>query len=187
MSRLTYGFIVTILQIEKNLLDNLQPKWEEMRDSRIAYNLTLKTNYDDARKEYRSLTNEVAKKEQYKKIFGFFNKETKKQEGGIIHSWSKKEYTLIHERKATDEEIRAFFTKEYAKSLKSTVDSITKQIAKYNPIAIEEGCSEHDFNFVLTMEDNTKKSYTINTILASGDVQVLHYRVLKKLHKSIVN
>jgi hypothetical protein len=41
--------------------------------------------------------------------------------------------------------------------------------------------SEYDFNFVI----NEEKSFTINTIIAGGEIQCLHYRTLAKLHNKV--
>ena len=73
----------------------------------------------------------------------------------------------------------------YEQLLIQTSESLTNKIEGYKPTNIGLGSSEHDMNFILSFENNKDRSFTIDTIIAGGDIQTVHRRTLTTLHKGI--
>lgn len=183
---------MTKLQAKALIKENLTPKFENARNSAIHFCIRDRDTIMNSRAKLKELdSNSSEYKELYTFLHGYFDKETKKQVKGFILNLNKTNFKLIMDRvysskpTITDKEIQSFYKKEYNLILKNVVDGIYEDIKKVKPTNIELGLSEHDINLILTIAKE-KRSYTINTIVAGGEIQCLHNRVLKKLHNKIV-
>lgn len=178
---------------------DLRPKYERSRDSIINSALN-KLNIVN---EYKILKDELLKKYgtessgrlvvryENSKIYQeellsltkeYLGELTKKgRNGGKVGQLEGEFYTIIMDKKFNDDQIINFYTNKYEKILNDLEDGIVMKIEKLNPTSLRVKESEYDFNFVI----NEEKSFTINTILAGGEIQCLHCRTLVKLHSKI--
>ncbi len=192
-------------EIRKDLEKDLRPKYEKSRDSNIDYTIsllgeleTLKNKFDEANKRIRESKSQFemlseAEQEElnnlrvavYGEYVGYSRLNPKYNNGydnGFKQKLSKEHQVLLFDRRAKEKEIKDFYTKKFEKIINDTLDYLVSEIEKLNPLSIKRGFSEHDFNFII----NKKRSFTIDTIIAGGAIQCIHYRTLKKLHKGIV-
>lgn len=173
----------------RNILEkDLRPKYEKSRDSVIVFVETKAKEYLKLLSKASGDIENIEGRKIYDFIFESYNKETKKIEKGKFFDGLSKEHIKLIEDSRYGEDFKKIAPKitiKYEKNLNNLLDGLVNEIKKYNPKNLELGLSEHDFNFILEL-DNCKRSFTINTIIASGEIQCIHYRTLKKLHKGVV-
>ncbi len=190
MSNLKHLKTLTKPQAKKFIREDLTPRYEIARDSAIKY-VSMKAV------EYRALRLELNDTEQsskgvenprwrelYSELFEIYNKETKRMESGLFYRDIPKKYQGLVG--SSDKTITKLLTEDYKKMITNVVEAVYSDIKEFNPKSIEAGRSEHDINFTLGSKDGKKQSYTINTIVAGGFIQVIHNRTLRKLHNGIV-
>ena len=182
-----------LLEAKKTIKEILAPQYKRACKSAIEFCIRERDIIVKKREYLKTINSEGDEfKKIYRFLYGHYDKQTKKQVKGFIDNLPKKNFKLImdsiHTNKPmiTDKQVKSFYTKEYKQMLKIAVEGLYNEIKGYKPTSIELGNSDHDINFILSIK-GTKKSFTINTIVAGGDIQCLHTRVLKKLHKSIVS
>jgi len=197
------------LKIRKALEDDLRPKYEESRDSNIDFTLSLLKELQDKKfqldetikrikkdkREFESNSKEEENEIQelrvsiYGEFIGYSNPYNPKYnngyDNGFKQSLSKEHQTLLFDKRAKEKDIKEYYTKKFEKTINDTLDYLLTEIEKLNPISIKLGYSEYDFNFILDI-NNKQRSFTINTIIAGGNIQCIHYRTLKRLHKGVV-
>jgi len=186
------GTTLKKLEAKRIIFASLEPKYQRACKSAIEFCIKNRDLIYDKRKRLTELDRDSEEfKEIYKFLYGHFDKQSKKQVKGFIAKLNSDDYDLITKnmfsgkKMVTDAFIESSYNKIYKEKLKCIVEDIYKEIKEYKPSSIEVGSSEHDFNFILTIKKE-KKSFTINTVLAGGDIQCLHLRVLRRLHNSIV-
>jgi len=168
---------MTKTEIIKILKDDLTPKFKIVRDNKINYLLKKSQKYRELKIELKNTSQKIENfkenpkwRELYNKLYGYYDRKINKQiQGSFFNGLNQKHQKMILK---SNEEIKEYYEKEYTKSLNNLLNNIYEEIKKYNQKNIEIGNSEH--------------SYTINTIIASGNVQIIHNRTLRKLHKGIV-
>ena len=181
---------------KKIIMNILTPKYELARDSAIEWcikdrDIIINTREILAELRCKDKSNSIEYQELYSYLYGYYDKLNRKQVKGFISNLNKNNFKLIMDRvyskkkMITDREIVSFYKKEYNRILKDVTNSIYDEIKSLDPKNIELGLSKHDINFILTFADR-KRSYTINTIVAGGEIQCIHNRVLKNLHKGVV-
>jgi hypothetical protein len=189
---------VTLLQIKKIIKNSISPKYEMARDNVISFNETLANEYREVKREskkrikvpfgsdgYEMFVNEA--RNTNRRLYGNYDKKTKDGEKGLYDRLQDaKIYTLVYSKNYTNAQLKRHTINRFKEVIKETVESISNEIKKLDTKDIREGISEHDINFIITNKDLKEQSYTINTIVSGGDIQVMHYRTLKKLHKGIV-
>jgi len=179
------------LEIRTIIKNDLTPRYEIARDSVVAYVTKEAHKLQALRKEFSSLSQmENGKeckrwRELYIGFYGYYDKEAKKQVDGTFYNGIAKKYRGVI-ASYTDKAIIKHYTKEYKDLLKDLVEAIYTDIKGLKAKDIKIGQSEHDINFTLTFKDDKKRSYTINTIVAGGFIQVIHNRTLKTLHKGVI-
>ena len=181
-------------EIKKIILESIKPKYEMVRDSHIFFNNLLVQEYRDVLK-----TQKNRKRVAYGAVgYDAFVEECRACNRALYGNPKEKElglydrlqkaglYKLVYTQKATDTQIKAHTIKLFKEIIKNTVDSIATQIKALKPKDVREGSSHHDINFIITEKTDIERSFTINTIIAEGDIQIKHYRTLRKLHKGVV-
>lgn len=184
----------------KRILDlDLRPKYEKSRDSiiEIALNkLSIVNEFyilkQKLLEKYGTDLNgrlivEYSNSKKYNEeliplIKEYLGESTKKGKiGGKVNDLEGEFYTIIMDKKFNKDEIIQYYTNKYEKNLNELEDSIVARIENQKPTSLRMKDSEYDFNFVI----NEEKSFTINTIIAGGEIQCLHYRTLAKLHNKV--
>ena len=173
----------------RNILEqDLRPKYEQSRDTVIFFVETKAKEYLELLSKASGDIKNIEGRKIYDFIFDSYNEEIRRKEKGAFFDGLSKEHIKLIEDSRYGEDFKKIapkITNKYEKALNSLLDDLVNEIKKHNPKNLELGFSEHDFNFILEL-DNCKRSFTINTIIASGDVQCVHYRTLRKLHKGVV-
>jgi len=173
--------------MEAKISEILKPYFDKARDRQVTYMKKELLAYKDLIVKLRAEPDEEAKKPIYRSIFGYYDTELKKTVGAIAQKFKGKDSRIFDSAKnGTELDEEALFKEYdslYTKKLDDTVKSIWKSVEEYSPSNIElaEGIT-HDLGFHLTLPDGVR-TYTINTIIAGGDVQSVHLRTLTKLHK----
>lgn len=190
---------MTQVQAKKIIEDDLTPRYERARDSRIDYTIKLANQYHETKAALQALfknpKNKFGMSEQDKPVVKALslkmngkltNAEKGIREGGLVHKMTSEEYKIIVDKELTDKQIKALFTVEFKEILKTLIEAICEDIKKFNPKEIETRHSEHDINFTLTNKEGKHQSYTINTIVDEEDIQAINNRTLRKLHNKII-
>lgn len=193
---------MTKTEMKRIIKEDITPRYEASRDSVISFVTAKAEEYRALKEEMRNTDQSIRVpmkfndgeeymgkeenprwRELYTSLYGYYDKEAKKQRQGTIYDGVAKQYQeMMH---TTDKEIVKHYTAKYKAIIKELIEAICEEIKQHSPKSIEAGRSEHDINFLLTMKDGSKRSYTINTIIAGGYVQVIHNRTLRKLHKGV--
>lgn len=177
-------------EAKRIIKDDLTPRYERARDSVIEYVTGKAVEYRALRMKMNDLERIADGREgkewrkTYIALYGFYNKIEKRQEIGTFYSDIPKKYAGI--LASTDAKIKAHYTKEYKDLISNVTEAVYNDIKAFKPVAIEVGISNHDMHFILTSKGGKEQSYTINTIVAGGYIQVIHNRTLRKLHKGVV-
>lgn len=190
---------MTKVEAKKIIEDDLTPRYERARDSRIDYIIKLANEYHETKAALQALfknpKNKFGMSEQDKPVVKALSLKMNGKlidpgkgirGGGLVHKMTSEEYKIIVDQELTNKQIKAFFTAECKEILKTLVEAICEDIEKFNPKDIESGQSEHDINFTLTTKEDKRQSYTVNTTLAEEHSQVIENRTLRKLHHKII-
>lgn len=177
-------------QIIKLLNENLTPKYDLARDHAIFFLIGKANEYTAYKNTLDTEDQTINYKENpiwrsaYIGLYGYYDKKTKKQIQGTIYNGVPNNYQrFLH---ISEDLIIKELKRMYRMILIKLCESIYQDIKKLKCKDIVLGYSEHDINFILTL-DGKKRSYTINTITAGGGyVQIIHNRTLKKLHTKVV-
>ena len=186
-------------QAKKIIEDDLTPRYERARDSRIDYTIKLANQYHETKAALQALfknpKNKFGMSEQDKPVVmalslkmngKLTDAEKGTREGGLVQQMTSEEYKIIVDKELTDKQIKEFFTLEFKKILNTLIEAICEDIKKFNPKNIEARHSEYDVNFTITNKENKPQSYTIKTIVHEIHTEVIHYRTLNKLHHKVI-